>query len=90
MPNGLKICWGKYSPPNANGYVRQGIVTFPITFSSIPYVFCTKVVDNAWEDAIATVGCWKISTTNVIIKAMAYVDSLTNVEIPINWIAIGY
>lgn len=92
LSNGLKICWGRYTPPNANGYVRQGTVTFPITFSSVPYVFCSKVVANTAAECVATVGCQNQTATSVVIKAMSGNGSqaLSNTEIPINWIAIGY
>ncbi|MCI8824707.1 MAG: hypothetical protein HFH63_02235 [Lachnospiraceae bacterium] len=92
LPNGLKICWGIYTPPNANGYIRQGTVTFPITFTSAPYVFCTKVTGNSAVECVATVGCSNQTATSVVIKAMAGNASevLADRQIPINWIAIGY
>ena len=92
LPNGLKICWGIYTPPNANGYFRQGKITFPITFSVAPYVFCSKVTGNTAVECVATVGCQNQTTTSVVIKAMAgnATEALKDKEIPINWIAIGY
>lgn len=90
LPNGLKMCWGSYTPPNANGYIRQGTITFPVTFGSIPHVFVTKVVSNSSLECQVTVSCSNQTKTNVSIKAMLPSQNLTNTEIEINWFAIGY
>lgn len=91
LPNGLKICWGNYTPPNANGYIRQGTITFPVTFSSMPHVFVTKVVYNSYLECQVTVGCSNQTKTSVSVKVM-YGDSeaLADIEIEVNWFAIGY
>ena len=90
LPNGLKICWGNYTPPNANGYIRQGTITFPVSFSSIPHVFVTKVVDNSYLECRVTVGCSSQTKTSVSIKAMYDTEALRDTAIQINWFAIGY
>lgn len=90
LPDGLKICWGSYTPPNANGYIRQGTVTFPIAFNNIPHVFVTKVVSNSSLECQVTVACSNQTKTGVSIKAMMATQSLTNTGIEINWLAIGY
>ncbi len=91
LPNGLKICWGLYEPPNANGYIRQGTVTFPITFNAAPYVFVTKIhASNNSKECTSTVAISNQTTNNVNIKVANGNSVLADYPIKVNWFAIGY
>ncbi|MFG6378371.1 MAG: tail fiber protein [Lachnospiraceae bacterium] len=90
LPNGLKICWGKSKPPNTNGYIRSTVVNFPVTFNAVPVVCVTKLVSNSYTECGVTSAVGTITEKQFNIKAMYQETSLSDLEVELQWIAIGY
>ena len=91
LPDGLKICWGTASTNNANGYYRNAIITFPVTFTSTPNVIPTKRYNTLSSiEAAAEVGVSNISTTGCKIWLGYNSNDLGSTEIDVSYIAIGY
>lgn len=90
LPNGLKICWGKSKPPNTNGYIRSTVVNFPVTFNAVPVVCVTKLVSNSYTECGVTSAVGTITEKQFNIKAMYQETALSDLEVELQWIAIGY
>ncbi len=90
LPNGLKICWGKSKPPNTNGYIRSTVVNFPVTFNAVPVVCVTKLVSNSYTECGVTSAVGTITEKQFNIKAMYQGTALSDLEVELQWIAIGY